>query len=357
MPDSGYEIKLYQPSLLPQVVGLLSLLWGDNHDQNISYFRWKYHDNPFTENPLGIVALHNGKVVGFRGYFATKWQIGREDSDLTFLSPGDAVVDPAHRLKRLSVIMGEFAMDEYEPKYKLFFNFSASIISVPGNLRMKFIPIVDKYYLNRGNILGLLKFILTMKNKKKLYEGKITFGDFGNITVSDSPKPKEMAAVANRQGYDGQKIKLLQNEDFFRWRFSNKRKKYAFYYYRNDNIITGYVVINVSGNNKRGYISDFCADDSATIEKILAFILNKKHFEIVSIYNYSLTDAISPILRKLHFKTNSLTRIIEKRKKGEVPLFVRPVRHDYSETDCFINGLDIRKINSWEIKEICSDGA
>jgi len=357
MSDSGYEIKPYHLDLLPQVVSLLSHLWGDNHDQNMSYFRWKYHDNPFTDSPLGIVTLHNGKVVGFRGYFATKWQISGEDSYLTFLSPGDAVVDPEHRLKRLSVIMGELAMDEYEPKYKLFFNFSASKISVPGNLRMKFIPIIDKYYLNRENLLGLMKFIMTLKNKKQLYKGKITFGDFGNITVSDSPKPKEMAAVANGQDYDVRKIKFLQNEDFFRWRFSNKRKKYAFYYYLKNNNITGYVVISVSENNKRGYISDFCADDSVTIEKLLAFILTMKHFEIVSIYNYSLTDTISPILRKLHFKTNSLTRIIERREKGEVPLFVRPVKNDYSETDCFINGLDIRKIESWAIKEICSDGA
>ena len=120
--------------------------------------------------------------------------------------------------------------------------------------------------------------------------------------------------------------------------------------------MNGYVVINVSENNKRGFISDYSADDYVAIEEILNFILKNKHFEIVSIYSYSINNDLSKILRKLRFKNKSLTRTIEKRKEGEWPLFIRPVKPDYGETDCFIEGLDIRKIESWEIKEICSDG-
>jgi len=356
MSHSEYEIKLYHPDLMSQVVSLLSHLWGKDHDNNLSYFRWKYHENPYTENPLGIVAFHNGNVVGFRGYFATKWQIHGEDPKIFVLCPGDTVVDPDHRRKRLSVIMGDRAMDEYESKYKAFFNFSSTKNSVPGYLRMGFTPLVNKSYMNRNNILGLMKFILAVNNREELHQGKITFGDFGNIIVSDNPKPKEMAAVVYGQKSHSRRIALFQDEKFFTWRFSNNRRKYAFYYYRRNNVVDGYVVINVSANNKRGFISDYSVADPVAIEKIMEFILKKKHFDIISIYSYSLNDDLLKILRKRHFKTKSLTRTIEKRKDGEWPLFIRPVKRNYAETDCFINGLDIRKIESWAIKEICSDG-
>ena len=82
MLQSGYEIKLYQADLMSQVVNLLPYLWGENHGQNLSYFKWKYHENPFTDNPLGIVTLYKGKVVGFRGYFSTKWKVRGKDHDI-----------------------------------------------------------------------------------------------------------------------------------------------------------------------------------------------------------------------------------------------------------------------------------
>jgi hypothetical protein len=356
MIHSEYELKLYHPDLMAQVVSLLSHLWGNNHDQNLSYFQWKYHENPFTKNPLGIVTHYKGKVVGFRGYLATKWQVREKNYTFNVLCPGDTVVDPDHRRKRLSVIMGDRAMDEYESEYKVFFNFSSTKNSVPGYLRMGFIPLFNKAYINRDTILGLMKFILTVNKREGLHQGKITFGDFGNIIVSDRPNPKEMSAVVHKQKSNGRKISLFQDEKFFTWRFSNNRRKYAFYYYQQNNNVNGYVVINVSENNKRGFISDYSADDYVAIEEILNFILKNKHFEIVSIYSYSINNDLSKILRKLRFKNKSLTRTIEKRKEGEWPLFIRPVKPDYGETDCFIEGLDIRKIESWEIKEICSDG-
>jgi hypothetical protein len=356
MTYAGYEISLYRPDFMFQVVNLLRHLWGDDHDRNLSYFQWKYDENPSAEHPLGIVALHKEKVVGFRGYFATRWQIHEEDHEIIVLCPGDTCVHPDHRRKRLSLAMGNVAMDEYASKYKVFMNFTAGKNSVPGYLRMGFIPLLDKIYLSRGNVLGLMKFILAKNKRVALYEGKITFGDFGDIVVTDSPRPEEMSAVVSRQDHENRRITLLQDEDFFRWRFKNKMFKYLFYYHKHCNTTTGYVVIRVSDNNRRGFISDYAADDSMALEKILTFITKIKHLDIVSIYNYSLTDNLSQILKKLNFKTNSLTRIIQRRVEGEWPLLVRPVKRNHVESDCFIKGLDIRKIESWAIKEICSDG-
>jgi GNAT superfamily N-acetyltransferase len=380
MMHAGYEINLYQPALMHQVVDLLHYHWGNNHDNNLSYFKWKYVDNPFTDSPLGIVALHKGEVVGFRGYFATRWQIREKDYKITVLCPGDTCVHPDHRMKGLSVTMGNMAMKEYESKYKIFLNLSAWKNSVPGYLKMGFVPLSDKTYLTRlTNPLGMLfpvklvslldrthlkslyrlikKYLLESKTKSELCEKKITFGEFYNIVVADSPRAEEMYSVISKQDCDGRKISLLQDERFFRWRFNNKRNKYVFYYSRKNNITTGYIVMRISKNNRFGYIVDYAENDSAALKNILQYIIKAKHFDILLIFNCSLSDSILQILKGLRFKKKSLLQIGKKIVKGVWPLLVRPVKKKYFEGDWFIEGLDVRKIENWEIKEICSDGA
>ncbi len=129
-------------------------------------------------------------------------------------------------------------MEEYSSKYKLFFNFSSTKNSLPGYLKIGFAPLVKKTYSTRCGLLGLMKFSLTAKKITNLHEGKFTFGEFGDIIVADSPKPEEMSAVITSQKSDGSRITLFQDEDFFKWRFNNKRNKYMFYYHREGNETT-----------------------------------------------------------------------------------------------------------------------
>jgi hypothetical protein len=50
-------------------------------------------------------------------------------------------------------------------------------------------------------------------------------------------------------------------------------------------------------------------------------------------------------------------RRIEKKRMGELPVLVRPIRGDDSEDDWRVEGVDIRNIENWKITEICSDAA
>jgi hypothetical protein len=253
--------------------------------------------------------------------------------------------------------MGKLAIKEYASEYCIFLNLSATSKSTPGYLKMGFIPLLTKSLLTRSNLLGMTKFLLIRKKKSDFKKGKITFGTFNNIVVSDFPKPKEMAGVVSRQNNYNNRITLFQDEVFFKWRFQNKRNKYFFYYFKDNGIVKCYIVIRLSQNNRRGYICDYAADDDRYLETILNFIIKMKHLDILSIYNFSLTDNFSRILKNLRFRENSLIRVIEKRLNGEWPLLIRPVNKDFAESDLNIEGTDIRKAGNWEIKEICSDAA
>ena len=78
-------------------------------------------------------------------------------------------------------------------------------------------------------------------------------------------------------------------------------------------------------------------------------------FDVLSIYHFSLTDILKLKMQNLGFKKVSLFRIIERRVHGELPLLIRPVKRKYSESDFFVEGVDLRKIENWHIKGICSD--
>ncbi len=353
--NGEYEIKHYQSDLKSQVVNILQHLWGNDESGNLSHFKWKYVDNPYTERPPGIVALYKGNVIGFRGYFATRWQIHKKNDSIIVLCPGDTCVHPNHQRKGLSVTMGKMAMEEYASKYKVFFNFSSTKNSVPGYLKIGFVPLVKKTYLTRCGLLGLMKFSLTAKKIANLHEGKFTFGEFDDIIVTDSPRPEEMSAVIARQNSDGSRITLFQDEDFFRWRFNNKRNKYIFYYRRKDNVTTGYVVISVSPNNRRGYVLDYAESDGKALDSIFRYVIKMRHFDILSIYNFGLNDKLLHILKDLRFNINGLTQKTERLLDGEWPLLIRPVKKGFVENDWFVENLDIRNVENWKIKPICSD--
>lgn len=354
--QAHYQIMPYQPNYKSQVVELLSYLWGENKLQNDTYFNWKYLNNPFAEDVTAILTLYKNNVVGFTGFFNTKWTTIGRNQKISILSPADLIVHPDHRHNRLSILMHDYFMNKYASKYTLFFNFSVSKISLPVILRMGFTQIAEKFYLNRETIFGIAKYISTYGRPEEINKSKIKFGVFDDILVSDKAIASEMAGVIEKQNFSNHRFTMIQDENFFNWRFLNPRKKYVFFYYKLNGVMTAYLVLTLSKNNRRGYISDFAAQESVYLKKILDFIIKTKQVDILSIYSYSADNNFFRQLKYFNFKVNSITRQLERVKKGEIPLFVRPVKSNYSDDDFIIEGHDIRKIDNWSLKEIFSDG-
>lgn len=357
MDSSGYDLISYRPEFRPQVVSLMQFLWGSNTETNWSYFKWKYEDNPYTESPLGIVVLQKGEVVGFRGYFAIRLEVGEKNNNFIALFPGDTCVHPDHRRSGLSVAMGNLAMKEYAPRYRLFFNTSCTRSSLPGYQKMGFSPLVPKVYLTRCSLLGLIKYILAARENLPLSASQIQFGKFDNILVSNQPSPEAMSSLVAAQNQKGSVIRLSQDEDYFRWRFCNPLNKYVFYYFMKEDFPTAYVVMGISPNNQRGYVLDYAEKEGSVLREIFKYITKAKRFNLLSIYNFCLDDTLRHALKGLGFKTHGLVRIIERKLHGELPLLIRPVKESLMESDFFIDGIDSRKIENWSLKPICSDAA
>ncbi|MBW1785269.1 MAG: hypothetical protein JRK53_01420 [Deltaproteobacteria bacterium] len=352
---AGYDIRHFRPTDVSQVIRLQRHLWGDDLDSNLSYFKWKYEDNPYADKPLGIVALHNGKVVGFRGFPASIWNVPASNRQLRILHSGDSVVDPDHRLKGLFIIMGDFAASEYESAYDVFLNTSASKNSAPGYVKTGFGPLITKKYLTRYNTINLATKYIFNKFNDDYIENNPEHSEYDRFIVSPSPIPEAMSAVVSSMSYHSKKISLLKDIKFFKWKFNNKRDNFHFYFYRESDAILGYMVIRSYSRLRRGLIFDYAAVDERILEQLVHFIARSKRYNVLTILDAFPEKGFGEILRRMKFTSDSLLGKIEKRVTGEWPIFVKPIKAHCEEKDWFVQGLDIRKFQNWAISSVCSD--
>jgi GNAT superfamily N-acetyltransferase len=375
--NSEYKIEPYSPEYLSQVVHVMEFLWGKDFEKNLAYFQWKHINNPYSEQPLGMVSLFRGRVVGFRAYFPLKYQTGSSGKTFILLVPGDTCVHPDHRRKGLSVAMGGKAIQEYQLKYKVFLNTSSSFDSLPGYIKLGFHPLAPKFsvpLIKKGKSLKdflpakAKKFIARSKPFRKLHPvsgkhkkqpteiRKINLGEFGNIMVSDRPKPEEMSSVISGKKRKDQKIRLCQDETFFRWRFLNNKNKYIFYFLRDNKSITGYVVLGVSADNTQGQILDYAECGSKALGHILRFILDSRQFDMLSVLSFGVNQQLLHTLEDMGLSPRGFAEKRSRYKEGELALLIRPVKKERTEEDWFLDGFDIRKFSHWEIKPVTCDG-
>jgi hypothetical protein len=227
--------------------------------------------------------------------------------------------------------------------------------SLPGYLKLGFQPIAKKAYLSQYTFPGFLRYLRTYKNRAIEDLERLPLGTFDQIIVSDRPKPEEMAALSVGKIQQRQRIRLHKDETFFRWRFENPFKKYVFYYLRQHAKIRGYIIVGLSPNYRRGYILDYADIDGDSVTRLLRYMIQNRHFDILSIYHFSIDDELRQRFRDLGFKVKGLMRILEEKKTGELPVLIRPVQKSYTETEWNVEGLDIRNIKNWQMTEICSD--
>lgn len=298
-----YKIRLYESHMLRDVADLMIPLYGNRLEP---YLYWRYHDNPYTESPLSIVAFHGKKLVGFRGYLATKWLI--EDQVLDIMCMGDTIVHKDHRRKGLSVQMGQVGFEQFSA-FDIFMNFSATANAVPGYERLGFVPLVEKVpYFRRCEDYGAPNFTESFDN---IYES--TRLDTTGLVMA----PRQQISVA-------------RDEDYLQWRFKNPRQRYHFYYHKVDGIVTDYVALSIREMGA-GYIIDFTKNNSETLKSIIAYIIQCQRYE----YLYVSKETIDLSIKEMGFCYH--------KDRHTVPVFVKANKWT-------VNNLDIRKVASWDLK-------
>jgi GNAT superfamily N-acetyltransferase len=108
------QLRKLEKKDLPQIAGLEEYLWGSSIDYRKELLHWKYIEVP-EYTCLGAVAVDNGRIVGFRGLVASRWETNQgEISTVCFT---DAVVDPGYRGKGLLASLNSFLEETYKDEF------------------------------------------------------------------------------------------------------------------------------------------------------------------------------------------------------------------------------------------------
>lgn len=365
MTSAGYEIAHYRPEHFDGVLSVLSGLWPWERELATRLFRWRHLENPYVDAPPGVVALRDGKVVGFRGYFAHAYTPGSGAPDVVVLHPCDTVVDPSHRNQGLSVAMGRLASDFDVSRYRFFMNLTSGDNSRPGYVALGFIPLAPRVvYLRNGfNPAVWLTDAWSRRPAKpdrKPAPSRVRHGRFGDVLVSGEARPADMAAVIAAEAPDGPALRLRQDEAFFTWRYRNPVQRYAFYYRMEGEIVSAYAVFDISKDARCGSLLDYGESRPGLLAGLLRHVCTSGDFVALSALGYGLDARMLGVLRALGFRPVHTVKSLFKRGSVEAlapPILIRPVPAKFEESAFRLGTLDLRRLSDWRLKPICSDGA
>lgn len=357
------EIVRYRPEHFEGVVAALAGLWPYERPLAERLFRWRHLENPFVDAPTGIVALDRGRVVGFRGYFAHAYSAG-DGAEFVVLHPCDTVVDPAHRNRGLSVAMGRVASTFDPGRYRLQMNLTSSPQSRPGYLKLGFRPLAKRVtWMRQG--LNPLVWLADAWSRRPAGSGRraparLRHGRFGDVLVSDAPRPADMAAIISAEPGDGAAVRLVQDESFFAWRYRNPVQRYAFYYRMDDDRAVAYAVFDISADGRCGSLLDYGEARAGLLEGALARACTSGDFVALSALGYGLDARAKALLRALGFRPVHTLKSLLRRGSVEAlapPVLIRPVPARFDESAFRVGALDLRRLEDWRLKPVCSDAA
>ncbi len=365
MTPGDYEIAFYQPEHLDGVQAVLRGVWPYDPGTLARFFQWRHVENPYTDGVRGIVALHRGQPVGFRGYMAGRFAAGATGQDIDVLYPCDTVVSPEHRNQGLSTRMGKFASEFGRAGYRVFLNLTNSANSRPGYRSLGFQPFGKRVMLLRDG-WNPVRWAVCALSKQQFNvgggpyaPGRLRFGRAGNVLISETPRPAEMAAIIAAEKVEGAMLRVKQDAAFFAWRYRNPVRRYVFYFQMEGAVARAFLALGVSPDARSARILDYGEAHEGALRDILRDVCKRRQFMALSIFGYGVDARLRSILDELRFIPVHTPQSLFKRGSVEAlapPILFRPAGEPAAE-ELRVGALDLRNPKHWQLKPICSDGA
>lgn len=221
---------------LDKLVELEQYLWKDRSEADLkNIFRWKYKNNKLTN---AFVALEEGKLVAFRGFFINLYRI--QNKILPIAVFADTVTHPSYRGKGLFSILSNLGMKSLREQGIIgVLALSSNEKSSPGYLKLGCKILAEKetsYRLITNNILFGKKYNIQKFDKKKKVN-HINIVTFNGITEKLA---KELSTFKEKN--ENRAISLNMDYDFWLQRYSAPHWHYKFTLLYKNNILYGYII-------------------------------------------------------------------------------------------------------------------
>jgi len=259
----GYEIVRYRPENKSQVAKLQTHLWTSEPKLATRYLEWKYEENPYAKEPVIYLAFQGSKLVGMRGFYQSKWELGSPRQTHAILVADDAVIVPSHRNRRLSTVIMRAAFEDLAKSgHEYVLNLSGSPVTVVSSLAMgwKSAGPLEPISLERGlnlarkgrRVLKRISFVHRYAESRFLrtpaerdpfahLDRMSSRKEADAISIEREPRPDAMAELVSHLGYDG-RIRHVRDREFLAWRFRDPLSVYRFLYW-GTSPMRGYLVL------------------------------------------------------------------------------------------------------------------
>lgn len=377
MPDR-FEIVQYTPALKETLVELQTHLWSSDRALNAAYLEWKYERNPYSSEPLIWLAMNQGKAVGMRGVFATKWQVGSTGHTLLIPYPDDLVIDPKYRNQGLiAKIMNVLLNDLSKRGFGFVLNLSAGPVTTLSSLAMGWqstgsmepmtlkgpdpLGLKLRQKLSKTPLLWRLvqgsrsPYSKTQKDPFLKLDRKQRFGQkFRNgFSVERLPQPEAMAALVNRLAYDG-RLRHVRDVEYLKWRFQNPLRSYRFLFAWKEGQLRGYLVLQsyVSdlSDKRRVNLVDWEGEDLETKAQLLQTAVQQGQFQDLFTWAGTFSSEVKQILQGAGFVPIEQTR--EQKYRNYV--LVRRTEDRVPGSDWVVAGKNLLEMNNWDLRLIYS---
>lgn len=230
---------------LPGILSLVNRLWGLSCIVEVERrFTWRYKYNYCLNTGLGYIALHRGKVIGFRGFAAQWYWINGERK--VILTPSDAVVDPDYRRYGVFKHLTEYSLQriadsDLREDFSYYLNLSSNSLSTPGYKKLGWQDLMPKQYYTRFSFTSLIH---------RYYQS-----DWKNALMQDLPGGKSIEIgsqidttfIASVKHFESYHVFHCSGDDFYRWRYNKPGEAVLFVAYSLRSTPMAYMVISEKG--------------------------------------------------------------------------------------------------------------
>ncbi len=363
---------------IDQIARLKTINWGLDLDVFRSYVKWNYIDRPHSKPPIIYFVRDGEEVVAMRGAYETTWQLKSASSRFNALCGADLLILEEYRNKGIYKELADFVMDDLEKmgvQYILSFNATPSnaIISLfMGWKSIGEIKIINKQFQSKGsNAIALAKKLagpyarkllrktginMILKRRKRDNSERIDMIYHNtrtqlppHILLDNKPKPAEMAILV-RSTIPENKITLVRDEAYFRWRYNNPLSKYLFLYWYDDGL-KGYLVLqshlySVESGGTHNILELEATNSSIKIE-LLKSLISLMNSGSISIWANILDQDSYEFLVSQGFNDNNSAKSV---KDPPRTILIRPIGKHNNKIE--FQGLDLLDAKNWDLKMI-----